>query len=193
MMKKRRIFLGCSLLVTIAAIVTASLLILSNSAPEIVVEPIRQKKFILRPLFGPPSVNQTGLEYVYIVPHQADPGAAFASNWSGTIYEESTEFNEEMANNTPYGTTFNILYLVQVNWSDGYNTSSSAWDLNYSYFLLTCADLGIGAGTNLTEILVGNNAHEMWVHYYHNNGGAGFTIGADERVNLTSERLFVLD
>lgn len=182
--------LGCSAITTMIAVFVAVTLVTSNSSPE--VQSIASRKTVLVPLGAPPGTNETGLDYVKIVPHQADPGTAFASEWSGTTYETSTELNEEMTGTTPFNTPVDVLYKIQINWSDGYNISSGDWDLDYAYFLLTCADLGISANTNLTEIKIGNNDDEMWVHYYENNGGAGYQLSHNQKVNLTSEKLYVL-
>lgn len=188
---RKKLFLGCGATTFFIAIVIATFLVTSNSNPQITLIEIKSRKFELVPMAGPPGGNETGLVYIYTVPHSADPGTDYASNWSGTIYEHDTGLNKEMNDTTPFNTAFDILYLIQIDYDDGFNKTSGHWDNDYVYFLLTSADLGIGADTNLTEIHVANCSSEMYLHYYANNGGAGYTLSHNQKVNLTSEKLYI--
>jgi hypothetical protein len=139
-----------------------------------------------------PGEGSTALINMQIRPHAADPGTTYASNVStGTAYEFSTVGNESAAGQTPYATAFDIVMTVSVAWDDGYNQTSSAWDNSYMWCTLTCADLSIGANTNMTEIQIANNSQSRWMHYYLNNGGAGYTVVLGEHFNLTSCKFWV--
>jgi hypothetical protein len=94
-----------------------------------------------------------------------------------------------MTGNVPYATTFDIIYKIRVNVTEAYNTTGSNWELAWVRANITCANLGIGADTAMSEIEIVNNTNFMWVNYYINNGGAGYTITHGQQVNITSFKL----
>lgn len=137
--------------------------------------------------------DASGFFYAMIYPHQASPTVAYASNLSNaSAYEFSDSTNTSMTGETPFATTFDIVFKVGVTDTDGYNISTSAWDDAYVWCTLTCSDLSIGADTNLSELQIGNCSSYRWLHYYANNGGAGYTVDVGEQFNLTSVKFWVM-
>jgi hypothetical protein len=127
-----------------------------------------------------------------IYPHQAVPGTAYASNLSNaSAYEYSDIGNTSCTGETPYMTAFDIVVKIGIDDSDGKNTTSGLWDNTYLYCLVTCSELSIGAGTNMTEKQIANYSGYAWYHYYMNNGGAGYTVSEGESFNVTGIKLYV--
>jgi hypothetical protein len=135
----------------------------------------------------------TGFFYFMIYPHQAVPGTAYASNLSNASAYEYSDVGDAVAiGDTPYGTTFDIVIKVGVTDDDGVNTTTSNWDDTYMWANLTCADLSIGADTAMTELEIVNGSSYRYMHYYMNNGGAGYTITEGQSFNVTSVKLWVM-
>jgi hypothetical protein len=133
-----------------------------------------------------------GVLQVYIWKHAAVPGTTYAanlSNASGDCYAWANNLNAAMTGNVPYATDFDIIYKIRVNVTEAYNTTGSNWELAWVRANITCANLGIGADTAMSEIEIVNNTNFMWVNYYVNNGGAGYTITHGQQVNITSFKL----
>ena len=141
---------------------------------------------------GDVSAGEGGVLQVYIWKHSADPGTTYASNlsnMSGDCYAWANTLNEAMTGNVPYGTDFDIVYKIRVNATQAYNTTGSTWMLDWVRANITCADLGIAADTAMSEVEITNNTAYLWVNYYVNNGGAGYTITHGQQVNITSFKL----
>jgi hypothetical protein len=136
--------------------------------------------------------DNSGFFYFMIYPHQASPGTAYATNLSNaTAYEYSDSGNVSATGETPYSTTFDIVLKVGITDEDGQWTRNNTWNPDYAWMLLTCADLGIGADTNMTEIEIANTSTYCWRHYYLNNGGSGYTIIEGQNFNITSVKYYV--
>lgn len=133
-----------------------------------------------------------GVLQVYIWTHSADPGTDYAanlSNVSANCFAWANNLNTAMTGNVPYDTAFDVLYKVRVNDTQAYNTTGSVWMLDWVRANLTCANLGIGADTAMVEVEIVNNTDYLWINYYLNNGGAGYTITHGQQVNLSSFKL----
>lgn len=136
--------------------------------------------------------DNSGFFYFMIYPHQADPATAYASNLSNaTAYEFSDVGNTTCTGETPYSTTFDIAIKVGATNEDTYYTANQTKNDAWNWCLLTCADLGIGADTNMSQICIGNNTDYVWYHYYLNNGGAGYTITEGQSFNITAVKYYV--
>lgn len=132
--------------------------------------------------------GEGGVLQVYIWTHQGTPAVAYAenlSNASGDCFAHANTLNEQMTGNVPYDTAFDILYKVRVNTTQAYNSTGSKWELDWVRSNLTCASLSIGAETAMAEVEIVNNTNYMWVNYYLNNGGSGYTITHGQNVNMT--------
>jgi len=182
--------LGIGMISALAVSFIAVLLISTNVFGPIAekqVQEMKAKEWIPVPLADAVDGDgNTGFITGYIYPHEADPGTAYASNLStGTAYEYSNDLNTSMTGETPYDTTFDLVVKMCINDSHAYNTSDSSWELGWVNATATCADLSIGADTAMTEVSIGNGTY-MFVHYYLNNGGAGYQISHGETYNVTN-------
>jgi len=136
--------------------------------------------------------DPTQMVYIQIRPHVADGWATYASNQTNVSAYEYGVGNESATGTTPFATAFDILVQVGISYNDGYNQTTSVWDMNYSWVTLTCADLTIGADTNMTGLAVANDGiTHQWRHYWLNNSGSGYTIVLGESFNITSIKYWV--
>lgn len=176
--------------------VIASILILSSMVSEPFVEQIvieKERVMTLVPLGDGNPGDNSGLFYFMIYPHQADPATAYASNLSNaSAYEFSDVGNASCTGETPYNTAFDVILKVGVTDDDGKNTTTGFYDPSYVWLTITCADLSIGADTNMTEIHLGNTSTYGWWQYYMNNGGAGYTVTEGQDFNITSTKFWVM-
>ena len=186
--KKIGILFGFMLTVFVTALFVASN-VMQPVVENQIYEPMR--KTVLVPLGDGNPGDNTGLFYFMIYPHQADPGTAYASNLSNaTAYEFSDYGNQSCTGETPYApTTFDIVLKIGITDEDGKNTSG--WQDSFNWCHITCADLSIGADTNMSEQVIGTGGTYAWYHYYMNNGGSGYTIEENEDFNVTSVKLYV--
>ena len=144
---------------------------------------------------GDPGAGKSGFFYMMIYPHSGNPNVDYAVNLSNsTAYEFSdTGDNNACTNETPYLTTFDIVVKVGVNNTDGYNASTPAWDNTFVWVNITCANLVIGANTDMSEVQIGaSGTTYRWMQYYINNGGVGYTIDVGEHFNITSVKMGVM-
>jgi len=134
-----------------------------------------------------------GVLQVYVYAHQAAPAVAYASNLTNVTgalcYAWANNLNTSMTGNVPYATTFDLVYKIRVNVSEAYNTTGSVWMTAWVRSNITCANLGIGADTAMVGVQIANNTNWMWMNFYINNGGAGYTITHGQQVNITSYKL----
>lgn len=171
--------------------VTLYLATVNDSIEESVVE-IRKPTLIPVGDYNPG--DNSGFFYFMVYPHQPTPATAYAENLSNTsAYEFSDSWNTSTTGETPYSTTFDLVWKVGVTDEDGQWTSNSTWNENYHWFLLTCADLSIGVDTNISKQVIedptGNDY--AYYHYYINDGGSGYTIIEGESFNITSGKFYV--
>jgi len=134
---------------------------------------------------GDPGVGASGVLKIFIYPHQADPGTAYASNISSGWYAHADYLNNSLTGEVPYDTAFDIVVKVRGNATHAYNTTSNTWMWDWIRSNLTCADLSISANTSMEEVNISYSGTYIWGHYYLNNGGAGYTISHGESVNVT--------
>jgi len=139
---------------------------------------------------GDPGAGASGMTLIFVYPHQAVPGTAYATNLStAAAYAHRNTWNGTLTGDVPYDTEFDIVIKARFNVSHAYNTTSSNWDTSYVKALITSADLGIGADTDMTVVHTANNSVYMWVQFYINNGGAGYTRTHGLTTNVTSVKL----
>ena len=131
-----------------------------------------------------------GVLQVYVYPHSGNPGVDYASNLSNaSAYAWANNLNAAMTGNVPYGTAFDLVYKVRVNVSEAYNTTGSVWMTAWVRSNITCANLGIGADTAMAGVSITTTGTWMWMNFYINNGGAGYTITHGQQVNITNYKL----
>jgi len=135
-----------------------------------------------------PGAGECGVMSIYIFPHDADPGTTYASNITegGSYTYGYLNSSGDTNGYVPYDTAFDIVVKYRFNDTVAYNTTGSTWEMDWVRGNITCTDLGIDADTGMDEVQIDTNDDYMWVHYYMNNGGAGYTITHGESVNITS-------
>lgn len=133
-----------------------------------------------------------GVLQVYIYKHQASPGIAYATNLSNVsafCYAWANNLNVAMTGNVPYGLTFDIVYKVRVNVSEAFDTIGSVWMETWVRSNITCANLGITPDTPMVGVQISNNTDWMWMNFYINNVGSGYTITNGENVFIDAYEL----
>lgn len=173
--------------------VVVGVLVLNSVLLEPVVEKTIMERRVATLVTGDANPgDNSGFFTFMIYPHQANPATTYASNLSNaSAYEFSDIGNTSCTGETPYGTAFDIYVKCGVTNEDGYWTENQTRNPAYNWCLLTCADLGIGANTNMTEVFIANNSAYAWYGYYLNNGHAGYTISEGESFNVTSVKFYV--
>jgi len=170
----------------------ASGLIIANTPMGVDKAVMDCKEYSWKPVAsdGNPGAGASGMLEIFIYPHDADPDTTYATNLSSaSAYASRNTWNGTLTGNVPYDTEFDIVIKARYNVSHAYNTTSSAWDMAYVKALITSADLGIGADTEMSKVQTANNTDFMWVQFYMNNGGAGYTRSHGLTTNVTSVKL----
>jgi hypothetical protein len=147
-----------------------------------------------------PGAGASGILQLFFPNHSADPGNAYDENTSATIegwctanmpgktpYSSSDDFNLEL----DHTTTFDFIIKVRVNKTHAWNGTAfiDAWvRVNW-----TSADLGIGADTGMTGVILTNDSSDnyIWMMFYDTNGGSGFSLSKDQSADITSIKLEV--
>ena len=143
---------------------------------------------------GDPGSGVSGFFYAMIYPHQADPGTAYASNLSNaSAYEYTDSVNSSMTGETPFSTTFDVVIKWGWNATHDWNSTGSVWEDSWVWLVTTCSVLSISANTNMTELEIANaTGSYRYMHYYLNNGGAGYTISQSQKFNFTDCKPFAV-
>jgi hypothetical protein len=179
--------IGMTLLMIGVGFVSA-FMIMSQVQEPIIQSTIHQKKGIWEAL-GDITVasGESGVLAFFIYPHAAVPGTTYATNCSNaTAYEYRDATTGEMTRTTDYTKTFDFVVKYRLNASDGYNTSSSAWTLNWSYVKMACnfnwtADITTSTMTDV-KVTSTSTTYE-WIQCYLNNGGAGYQLSKNEKAS----------
>jgi len=143
---------------------------------------------------GNPGAGASGVLQIYVYPHQAVPGTAYASNLStATAFAWGDNLNQQLPNggtSVPFDTAFDLVVKVRANQTHAWNTSSSQWMMTWIRAYMTCADLSVAGDTECVETQIATANDYVWTHYYLQDadGGAGngFTISHGEKVNVTN-------
>jgi hypothetical protein len=136
--------------------------------------------------------DPTQMVYIQIRPHVNNGTQYYSYNRTNATAYEYGIGNQSALGSTPFATAFDILVKVEISYADGYNQTTSVWDLNYSWITLTCADLAVVANTNMSEKAIANSGiSKQWRHYWMNNSNAGYTIVLGQKFNITSIKYWV--
>ena len=200
--EKKKIF-GVGMLVIMASFAIA-FLVLSTSITQPIVEneviELTVKREWSKPLGdADPGGDNSGFMYFMAKNHSANPTVEYASNLTNrtggnaNCYEWSDSLNTEMTGETPYATAFDFIVKFRVNDTVGYNTSSSAWEIDWVRANMTCDFryiTDVGALQEMTIIEIATSADFACYHGYllDNDGGAGtgFIITHGETYNITA-------
>lgn len=187
--KKYRNMLVGGTMLTLMVFGVALAMILVNT-PIGIEKPMEERSWKTVADDGDPGAGSSGMLEIFIYPHDADPGTTYASNLSSaSAYASRNTFNGTLTGDVPYDTEFDIVIKARFNDTHAYNTTSSNWDMNYLKALITSADLSIGADTEMSEVQITNTSTYIWVNFYMNNGGAGYTRSHGVTTNVTSVKL----
>jgi hypothetical protein len=187
---------------TMVVFISTLLLVAYISEPIIDNEVITEKRKVLQRIYpilpvGDASLADGATKVMYIMhyPHQAVPGTAYQSNLSndsalGGAYEFYDYLNNEMTNETPHSTAFDVVIKMGINTSHGYNQSTGQWEAT----LFNATFHGV-TGYNFTtdvaavEVKIGHEASWGYWHFIiqdaDGGGGNGFQIGQGVSTNMT--------
>lgn len=186
---------GVRLGMILFCVFVAGILILGYGGDSVVENVVREKvlqRIQVLPV-GDASLADGATKVMYVMhyPHQAVPGTAYASNLSnGTAYEFYDYLDNEMTNETPFSTAFDVVVKMAVNVTHGYNVTSAAWEsalFNATFHGIT----GYNSTTDiaLTEVEIGNSSTWAYYHFYIQDAdgglGNGFQIGQGVITNYT--------
>jgi hypothetical protein len=179
----KKIIFGSAIVSTIAigAVVTLMLMYSAN-VDNTIEDAIRR----WRPLAdADPGAGNSGVLNIFIYPHSADPGTDYATNITEGAAYAYGHLNSTATGNVPYDTTFDIVVKVRYNATHAKCSSNATWMMGWVNATIRCPDLGINSNTTMSKINITAGVDFIWVHYYMNNGGAGYTISHGETVNAT--------
>jgi len=147
-----------------------------------------------------PGAGASGFLSVYFHPHQADNMTNYMENSSSNLETNCTDADLGFANaddtevDLKHSTEFDVLFRVRGN-ATNCKVGAVWFDTNLK-IQWTCADLSVGADT---ELVVGTSdgrwtANDtdftyLYMNFWDDNAGAGFTISQDQTVEITSIKL----
>jgi len=149
---------------------------------------------------GDPGSGASGFLSVYFHPHTATPEDAYDQNTSATIETNCTNAGLGYANaddtevDLAHSTEFDVVFRVRGN-ATNCQVGGVWFDTNLK-IQWTSADLSVGADTELTVgasegIATSNNSDYtfLYMNFWDDNSGSGFTISQDETAEITSIKL----
>lgn len=188
LMNKKRyggmLFGSTMMTVVVIGIISGMFILTSVLSPEVMRSwrPVRAD--------GNPGAGASGMVNLFIYPHSAVPGTTYATNLTtGNAYAHRNTWNGSMTGEVPYDTEFDIVVKARFNTTHAWNLTTPGWDMDYVKALITCADLGIGADTEMTAVQTASSATFVWVQFYVNNADAGYTVSHGVTTNVTSVKL----
>lgn len=139
-----------------------------------------------------PGEGVGGILEVFITNHSATPDTTYLQNTSATIEGWCTAagFGYATADatniDTAHSTAFDV--VVRVRGNETMCDRDGDWfdaDLKVEW---TCADLSVGADTAMTGVVTLNNTglNYLYMNFYDDNSGSGYTIGKGDTVEITS-------
>lgn len=182
----KKMLLGIGMLTTIASVAVAAMILLAGMHPtEIMQSEDRKMKEVYLPRLGDadPGSVASGVLNVTLSVHVANPATYYARNLTNnaSIYGWTNTNNSHVTSDLPYATAFDIIVKVRWNATHAYSSGNTTWMLSWVRANATCADLAL-TDTAMSEVEIGKNATYLWVNYYLNNGGAGFTISRGQNI-----------
>ncbi|MDH7506267.1 MAG: hypothetical protein QHH15_00565 [Candidatus Thermoplasmatota archaeon] len=129
-----------------------------------------------------------GILEIFFHPHSSTPGTTYAVNDSSVLesasyaWANADNFNLEI----PHTVTFDVVVRVRGNRTQCWR-NNMWWDSDLKVEW-TCADFGVSTDTLMTGVVTANNTgySYLYMNWYDNNNGAGFSLSKDEIVNIQS-------
>ena len=199
MKERNKGIFGMGMLLIIASVAVA-FLVLSVAVTQPIIENETTMKMKERKWQALGDANlagdDSGFMYFMTWQHNATPATDYAKNLSNASvyrYEYSDSLNTELTGETPYTQRFDMIAKFRVNDTVGYNTSSSAWEIDWVRGNMTCdfqyaTDVG---ALQLMEIVeIANGTDFAWYHVYlqdaDGGAGIGFQLTHGETFNITA-------
>jgi len=133
-----------------------------------------------------PGNGNCGLCNIFIYPHAADPATTYGSNITeGNSYAYSNALNTTLTGYVPHSTTFDIVIKYQFNTTTAKCSTNATWMMSWVNSTIRCPGLSINANATMSEVNVTATPNQMWVQFYVNNGGSGYTITHGQEINVT--------
>ena len=134
-----------------------------------------------------PGAGLSGWLNMTVYDHMSTPAGIYAANLTNNAssFAWTNVNNTHAGSDVPYGNTFDLVLKVRLNVSDGFSSGNSTWMPSWVRANVTCPALGL-ADVGMTRVVIGDNATFMWLHFYVNGGGAGYTIGKGQNVTVCS-------
>ena len=180
----KEIVLGSAMLSALAVgAVVAMVFMFSANIDEITIDEAIRK---WNPLAdADPGAGNCGVVNIHIYPHDAAPATTYGSNItegnSYTYGHANTTFGQN--GYVPYDTTFDIVIRYRFNSTVAKATTNNTWMLSWVNMTIRIPDLGINANTTMSKVNITTTPNYMWVSFYMNNGGAGYTITHGQNVS----------
>lgn len=202
-MNRKKAILGSAMFTVLIIGALAGMMILWNTQSVIETQILEPREW--QPLeTGAPGAGESGVVWVGIVAHEADPGTAYASNQTdGGSLAYGTEVVTSGANaltgNVPYDTAFDIVVRVRWNKTHAYSSNNDTWMLSWvnasisaandagstTYFPIAAVAMG---EVNVTGVTAGHDF--IYVQYYIQAkaaaAGAGLQISHGDTVNCSN-------
>jgi len=186
-MKHRKVIYGSTIATCLAIGFIVAMLVTTQVNETIIINSIPREWSDVGGIQHP-QPDASGVLVVRVRAHEALPGTAYATNITNATSFAYGQRNTSMTGECPRGTLFDVVATVRFNRSDIENVTT--FMLTYARMNWTCAVLGVGALTSMTAVNISDQAlgerlEYMFVNFYDNNGGAGWSIGADVHVNFS--------
>lgn len=190
-LKKGYIFTMTLIGISAMILVTTSFTPVLEKNDEFVSKPVEERKWELRPLADAnPGAGNSGFLEARHNPYAATPLTTYNANISNaTAYEFTDSINSTMTGQTPYDTATDVAHRHRFNVTDLWNSTASAWELDWVYLNITGSTYGIASPITMEEIEIANNSQYIWVTFYiqdaDGGAGTGFLLDRSEQVNAT--------
>jgi len=164
----------------------AVLLLLSNTGDVIVEQVIRERQWQLVPM-GDAAVasGQSGILRVYIHIHNlsATPyNLNLSVSNTNQVWGYADANNTHISDNINYSEAFDIVYKVR--WNATHCLNGTVFNLDWIRGNLTVHAFSVADQAMAEQNITGCNTDStyIWVHYYDNNSGSGYTISRGQNV-----------
>jgi len=130
-----------------------------------------------------PGAGKSGILEIFVIDHANRP-ANYALNISeGASYVLGYGNATSFSINIPHDTAFDIVVKCRANTTHAYNNSGSNWETDWIRCILNATG-AITINEDMSETEITNNSNYIWVNYWIDNSGSGYTIGRDETLNI---------
>jgi len=202
-MRKGKIFLGSTMVsALVIGAVVAAVFLAPMGLEHIGIEQFRGWESVRADDNTTYTSGMSGLLEIFIYPHSADPATDYASNLSDTdafanlsAIDKVMEYNNpSYPDGVPHSEAFDVVVKVRYNQTHAYNSTrvGGEWmfvtgcdmeDIGLCWIQCNITALNLSVNpTNMTGIMIENNTDELYINFYINNGGSGYTIARGDEV-----------